>query len=96
MGLIAKTILGLAIAGAFASWIVGAVYFARSLASMNAAAGPSRWMAVAAWPFATKQIKGAAAENAAVVNKAIIVFFLCLTLAVLTISLSTNYNRIAK
>lgn len=96
MGPIATTVFSLAIAGALASWVVGAIYFARAIAAMNDPSGPSRWAAVVAWPFATKRMKGAAAENAAVVNKAIVAFLICLTLAVLTISLSTNYNRIAK
>ncbi len=97
MGAVATTFFALAIAGALASWIVGAVAFARCLASMDGSGGgPSKWLAVAAWPFATRQLKGAAAEHAAVVNKAIVAFLVCLTVAVVTISLSTNYNRIAK
>jgi hypothetical protein len=97
MGVVATTVFTLAIAGAVASWVVGAVYFARCLAAIEGQdAGAARWAAVVAWPFALKRLKGAAAEHAAVVNKAIIVFLVCLTAAALTISLSTNYTRIAK
>lgn len=96
MGPVATTFLALSIAGAIASWIVGAIYFARCLALLDASAGASRWALAVAWPFSLSRLRGAAGEHAGVVNKAIIVFIVCVTLAVLTISLSTNYNRIAK
>ena len=97
MGVLAMTILILAIAGAIASWVVGAVHYARCLSALEGpAAASSRWVAVAAWPFALKRLKGSAVDDAAVVNKAIVAFLICLTVAALTISLSTNYSRISK
>jgi len=97
MGPFAITVVGLALAGAAASWIVGAIYYVRCLAAIEGrdTAG-LRFKAIFAWPFATGKLAGAAAENAAVVNKAIVAFLVCLTVAVATVSLSTNFNRISK
>ena len=97
MGPFALTILGLALAGAVASWIVGAIFYVRCLSAID---GPERshlrFKAVVAWPFTIKHLKGGAAEHAAVVNKAVVAFIVCAILAAATISLSTNYNRITK
>ncbi len=97
MGLLAVTILTLALAGALASWVVGAVFYFRCLSAIG---GEDRnWLrlkAVIAWPFTLSKLRGTAADHAAIVNKAIVAFFVCLTVAVATISLSTNYARISK
>jgi hypothetical protein len=97
MGALAIGILALTLAGALASWIVAAVYGMRALGAANGA-NTSRWrrFAVLAWPFAVSRFKGAASEHAAIVNKAVVAFFVCVTLAMTTISLATNLNRIAK
>jgi hypothetical protein len=97
MGPLAIGILALTIAGALASWIVAAVYGVRALAAIEGpGAGRLRLLAIVAWPFAVRRLEGVASEHAAVVNKAIVAFFVCLTLAVATISLSTNFNRISR
>ena len=97
MGPLAIGILALTIAGAVASWVVAAVYALRTLAAIDGHnRGGLRWLAVVAWPFAVGRFKGAANVHAAIVNKAIVAFIVCLTLAVTTISLATNFNRIAK
>lgn len=97
LGPFAITVLVLALAGAVASWVVGAIYYVRCLSSLGGEHDAwLRWRAMVAWPFTTGRLKGAAAEHAAVVNKAIVAFFVCLTIAVATVSLSTNYNRISR
>ena len=97
MGSVAIAVLVLALAGALASWIVGAIYYARSLRTLERAGGPAfAWLAIAVWPFATKRIATASAETASVVNKALVALLVCVTLGAATISYSTNLNRIAK
>lgn len=96
MGPIGKAVLALALAGAAASWVVGAVYYARCLAAIEGDRGWLRLRAAVAWPFTLGRLKGAAGDQAAVVNKAIVAFFVCLTIAVAAISLSTNYARFSK
>lgn len=97
MGGFAIGVLMLALAGALASWVIGAVAYARCLAAIDGESRRrTRWLAVAAWPFALRRLKGSAAAQAAVVNKAIVAFLVCVTLAAATISLSTNLNRVAK
>ena len=97
MGTVAIVVMSIALAGAAASWIVAAIYAVKTLAAID---GPDRsnlrWLAVVAWPFAVKRFQGEASANAAVVNKAIVAFMVCIVVAVATVSLSTNLNRIAK
>jgi hypothetical protein len=97
MGPLAIGILSLTIAGAVASWIVAAIYAVRTIASID---GPDRshlrWLAIVAWPFAAQRFQGEASANAAVVNKAIVAFIVCVTLAIVTVSLATNFNRITR
>ena len=91
-----STILAyLAFAGALASWIAGAVFYARTLRAL----GDERslnWLAVVAWPFAVSRIKGAAAGPAAQVNKALVAFIACMLIGVAAFSASANLHRFAK
>jgi hypothetical protein len=97
MGSVAIGVLVLALAGAVASWTVGAVFYARALAAVGDVRGaPLRWLTVAVWPFATKRIAPASAGPASVVNKAFVALFACLLLGAATISYSTNLNRFAR
>jgi hypothetical protein len=96
MGPLAMGIVALMLAGAIASWVTAAVYGLRAQAAAGPDQGWLRRFAIIAWPFAVSRFKGEASENAAMVNKAIVAFFVCTMLAVTTISLATNFNRIAK
>ena len=97
MGGVAIAVLALALAGALASWIVGAVYYARSLRTLERVEGPAfAWLTVIVWPFATKRIAAASAETASVVNKALVALLVCLTLGAATVSYSTNLNRFSR
>ena len=97
MGRVAIGVLVFALAGAVASWIVGAVYYARSLRTLETAVGePWAALAVLAWPFATRRIANSGADDASVVNKALVALIVCLTLGAATISLSTNLNRVTR
>ena len=85
----------LAIAGAAASWIAGVVFFIKTLRAIS---GDRHllWLAVVAWPFATSRLKGAPAQDAANVNKALVAFIACLMIAAAAFSVSTNLHRYAK
>jgi len=85
----------LAFAGALASWIAGAVFYARTLRTIGNDRG-SDWLAVIAWPFATARIKSAGAEPAARVNKALVAVIACLMIAFAAFSVSANLHRVAK
>jgi hypothetical protein len=84
-----------AFAGALASWIAGAVFYARTLRALGDDS-PLKWLAIVAWPFAVARIKGAAAEPAANVNKALVAFMTCILIGVAAFSASTNLHRFAK
>jgi hypothetical protein len=91
-----STILAyVAFAGALASWIAGAVFYARTLRALGGGRSLD-WLAVVAWPFAVSRIKGAAAEPAAQVNKALVAFMACLLIGVAAFSASANLHRFAK
>ena len=95
MSSLASILVGLALAGAFASWIIGAVYYARTLRSISADS-QMLWLAVIAWPFAVARIKGAAATEAARVNKALVSFMACVVIAVAAFSVAANLQRFAR
>jgi hypothetical protein len=98
MVLLAWTVAFLALAGALASWIAGAWFFAQTLHALAADRERPRlvWLAVATWPFAIGRLEGAAAAHAARVNKALVAFFACLTVAVAATSVATNLARISR
>ena len=98
MSQFAAIVAYLALAGAAASWIVGAWFYASTLRELSAQRehGRATWLAVAAWPFALRRLRGAAATQAARVNKALIVFFACLTVAVAATSVATNLARVPR
>jgi len=88
----------LAVAGALASWIVGAVSCARTLQAMRTAPPPrGLWLrAIVAWPLARAQIRGADAQQAATLNKALVSFLACLMVAMSAISVATNLARVSR
>jgi hypothetical protein len=86
-------LLALMLAGAAASWIFGAVHHHRSLRGLEPRAS---WFSSVVWPFATKRIAAASADDRAPVNKALVALIVFLTLGATTISLATNLNRISK
>jgi hypothetical protein len=98
MAAFASIVAGLAFAGAVACWIAGAWFYARTLRTLAAEGGEPRlaWLAVAAWPFATGRIKGAGAEQAAKVNKALVAFLACLMVAGAAFSVATNLARVSR
>ena len=98
MALFASIVAFLAFAGALASWIVGAWFYARTLRALGSERGQTRlaWLAIVAWPFALGRLKGAAAAHAANVNKALVAFLACLMLAVAATSVATNLARVSR
>jgi hypothetical protein len=95
MATFAFALLYLAIACAIAAWIVGAVYFVRTLAALGEADRGTRWRAIFAWPFAVSRLNGMAGAQAAQVNKAIVAFIACVLVAAAAISVGTNLQRVS-
>jgi hypothetical protein len=95
MELLFTVLVYLAFAGAVASWIAGAVFYARTLRTLSTD-DSANWLVVAAWPFAMSRIKGAGGEPAALVNKSLVAFFACLMIAFAAFSVSANLHRVAK
>jgi hypothetical protein len=93
---IAFAVLYLAIASAVVSWIVGAVYFVRTLAALGHEDRGTRWLAIVAWPFAIGRLKGDAADHAAIVNKALVAFIACIMAVFAATAVATNLARLAK
>jgi hypothetical protein len=98
MAQLATIVAVLAAAGAMASWIAGAWFYARTLRARVDRREQSRtsWLAVAAWPFALSRLEGAATAHAAKVNKALVAFFACLTVAAAATSVATNLARVSR
>jgi hypothetical protein len=83
---ISTILVYLALAGAVASFVAGAIFSAR------AGAG---WLAIA-WPFAIGRIRAAGGEPATQVNKALVAFIACVLVGVAAYSASANLHRFAK
>jgi hypothetical protein len=98
MAQLASIVATLAVGGAIASWITGAWLYARTLRTLTAHGEQSStsWLAVAAWPFTRSRLEGAPAAEAANVNKALVGFLACLTVAAAATSVATNLARISR
>ena len=86
MAAVSTILVYLALIGAAASFIAGAVYAAR--------AGAGALSIV--WPFAIGRIRRAGGEPARQVNKALVAFIACILVGVAAFSASTNLHRFAK
>ena len=102
MAQLAFIVLGLALAGAVASWIAGAWFYAQTLSALAAERShvSLTWrtviVAMVSWPFALGRLKGTAGAQAAKVNKAIVAFFACMMIAAAATSVATNLARVAR
>jgi len=97
MASVATFLVFLALVGALASWIAGAVFYAHTLsANDNGGDGARRWLAVVTWPLALGRVRNAGGHNAARVNKALVAFIACLLVGAAAFSASTNLHRFAK
>jgi hypothetical protein len=87
-----------AVAGAAVSWVIGAWYYVQTLRALSAQPHERGLIlrAIVAWPFVLGRLKGAAAEHSARVNKSLVAFFACLTVAVAAISVATNLARMSR
>jgi hypothetical protein len=97
MAQVAYIVAGLAVAGAVASWIAGAVFYVRTLQAISQDPQQKGLMARAIfnWMFTVGRLQGAAAVNASIVNKALVAFLVCLIVAIAAISVGTNLARIS-
>jgi TRAP-type mannitol/chloroaromatic compound transport system substrate-binding protein len=98
MSTVAIVLAVIALSGALVSWVAGAIFYARTLATLSEEKAPAklRWLAVFGWPFALQRLQGAAAEQAAKVNKSIVAFMTCVIVAAAAIAVATNLQRIGK
>jgi hypothetical protein len=98
MVLVAWIIAFLALAGALASWVAGAWFYARTLRALSVERGRKRieWFAVVVWPFALKRLERSGAVRAANLNKALVALFACLTVAAAATSVATNLARVSR
>lgn len=97
MAQFATIVMVLALVGAAASWIAGAIAYARTLRTVPGTEASSlRWFAIAAWPFARGRLKGATAIHAGQVNKALVAFITCVMVAVAATSAATNLSRLSR
>jgi hypothetical protein len=90
-------VAALAVVGALASWVIGAWRYTRTLQTLTEE--PQKrlvWLAVVAWPFMTGRIKGAAAAQATLVNKALVAFLACLLVAAAATAVATNLARVTR
>jgi hypothetical protein len=86
MAAVSTILVYLALIGAAASFIAGAVFAAR--------AGVGALSIV--WPLAIGRIRRAGGEPARQVNKALVAFITCLLVGAAAFSASTNLHRFAK
>jgi hypothetical protein len=97
MAQLAIIIIVLALAGAVASWIAGAMAYVRTLRSISGTEASRRqWLAVVVWPFARGRLKGATADHTGPVNKALVAFIACVMVAVAATSAATNLSRLSR
>ncbi|HZO45197.1 MAG TPA: hypothetical protein VFB68_04855 [Xanthobacteraceae bacterium] len=97
MATAAFIVVGLAAAGAFASWIVGAVFYVKTLQAISNDPQQRGLMsrAIFSWMFTVGRLKGDASIHASTVNKALVAFLACVIVAVAAISIATNLARIS-
>jgi len=76
----------LALAGAIASFIAGAIFAARAGAGLSAVV----------WPFVVGRIRCAGGQPAVHVNKALVAFIACLLVGAAAFSAAANLHRFAK
>jgi hypothetical protein len=92
----AYILVGLAVAGAFAAWIVGAVYYVKTLQAISNDPQQRGLMtrAIFSWMFTVGRLRGQASAHASTVNKALVAFLACAIVAVAAISIATNLARL--
>ncbi len=97
MTTLATIVSVLAMIGASASWVVGAMNFFFTLRVLSGEGNRKQmWYAMVAWPFAAREMKGEAAVYSSRVNKAMVAFFTCLMIAATAFSLSANLSRLSR
>ena len=96
MATVAYIVVGLALAGAFASWIAGAVFYVRTLRAISQDPQQRGLMsrAIFGWMFTVGRLQGEAAAQASIVNKALVAFLACVIVAAAAISVATNLARV--
>ncbi len=97
MSTLATIVAVMALIGAVASWVFGAVNYARTLRALSSEGDRKlMWRAAFAWLFASRQMSGQAAVYSSNVNKALVAFFTCLMIAAAAFSLSVNLSRLSR
>ena len=86
MAAVSTILVYLAVIGAVASFVAGAVFASRAGAGALALV----------WPLVIGRIRRAGGEPAALVNKALVAFIACLLVGAAAFSAATNLHRFAK
>lgn len=83
-----------AAAGALASWVVGAVFYARTLAARSDERRGSAWFLIPLWPF----VRGGLGESAShgVLNKALVALMAFVLVAAAAYAVSANLQRLSR
>jgi hypothetical protein len=92
MQTVSTLLVYLASIGAVASFIAGAVLYARALPNDSLLGR----LSIVVWPFAIARARKVGGEPAAKVNKALVAFIACLLVVTAAFSASTNLHRFAK
>ncbi len=94
MATLATIVAVAALLGAAASWIAGAVSFARALSDEGNRS--PMWYAILAWPFASRRVRAAGGAHSSNLNKALVAFITCMMIAAAATSLATNLSRLSR
>ena len=89
----AAIITWIALIGAAASFVAGAVFASRALAGSGL---PTRILATVAWPLARARAKAAAGAEGARLDKALVACIACLMIAAAAWSAAANLYRFAR
>ena len=89
----ATVITWIALIGALASFVAGAVFATRALSGSGLGL---RVLAIIAWPLARARAKAAAADQGARLDKALVACIACLTIAAAAWSAAANLHRFAR
>ena len=86
----------LAAIGALACWVYGARAYLQTLRTVAAGQSRLNWILAANWLFTRKRLEGAAAEQIARVNKALVSFITCVMVGLSAAALASNLSRFSR
>lgn len=94
MSSVAFMIFYLALSAAAASWLVAFVFYLRTLSSLRSGQRSVAMLALFAWPFAIRKLRGMAAAHAITVHRALISFMVSVLVALAAAAAAINLQRV--